>query len=167
MRSLKTELVPVLLLLVISAASGVFISARPFNDQPRTPARLATPTTRSVVTTSGVLLGAFFDGLKPNPRFSVRTVLAHRRDTVPCTANEAKAVALMARPRSYHSSRAGLQRFGLADGEFVVSEHGRSLQWWAVHYKLVIQRQRILWRILLLQLLPRREYLRCWLSVVL
>lgn len=47
---------------------------------------LVNPKTASMATPAGFALARFFDGLKPNPRFSVRSILEHGRGglAVPC-----------------------------------------------------------------------------------
>jgi hypothetical protein len=77
----------------MGAASSTLMSAGAKEDPGKLAPRLAKPITAMVVTLSGAPLAGPFDGLKPNPLFSVRHILEHRRAPSQCAVkNEAKGL---------------------------------------------------------------------------
>lgn len=66
------------------AAVGIFIPAGPAMGGTSKRLVASSPRTAAVVTTRGARVAGFFDGMKPDPRFTVSSMLAHRHPPSAC-----------------------------------------------------------------------------------
>jgi len=79
---IHTSICAILLLSV--AAGGILIPADPAIAGTGNRLIASAPRTTAVVTTRGARVAGFFDGMRPDPRFTVRSMLAHRHPPSAC-----------------------------------------------------------------------------------